>query len=202
MQVKGLCKKFDKTDFLHDINFSISGKDHLGILGENGSGKSTLMSIIAGVNTFDKGEILYSGQKAANKIDIGYVPQEPVLLKGLSVKDNLKLWQGVYNIKYFDEAVERIPHFLGVHTFLSKKTEELSGGMKKKVAIAICFLNNPKLVILDEPFAALDEDAIACMNEYLNSLNDVAILYSSHDKGELMKVCQRYIVMKNGKIIS
>ncbi len=202
MQVKGLYKKFDKTDFLQDINFSVSGKERLGILGENGSGKSTLMSIVAGVNTFDKGEVLYNGQAVANKIDIGYLPQEPVLLQGLSVKDNLRLWQGVYNIKHFDEVMERIPHFLGVHTFLSKKTEELSGGMKKKVAIAICFLNRPKLMILDEPFAALDEDAIACMNEYLNSLEDVAVLYSSHDKGELMKVCKRHIVMKNGKIIS
>ncbi len=200
--MKGLYKKFGKIDFLHDINFSICGEDRLGILGENGSGKSTLMSIVAGVNTFDKGEVLYNGQANASKVNIGYVPQEPVLLQGLSVKDNLRLWQGVYHIKCFDEVVERIPHFLGVHTFLSKKTEELSGGMKKKVAIAICFLNNPKLVILDEPFAALDEDAIVCMNEYLNSLEDVAILYSSHDKSELMKVCKRYIVMKNGKIIS
>ncbi len=202
LKVINLCKDHKNNFSLKDISFTINSGEFVAVLGDNGSGKSTLMSIIAGMNNFDSGQILFD-DKAINKASkkfISYVPQEPILIDDLSVKDNLRLWQGIYYIKDFKTLLSLIPDFLGIDKMLKKKVSTLSGGMKKKLSFAIALINKPRLLILDEPYAALDSHTIDCLNEYLSKLQGVSLLYSSHDVNEVSKLCKRAIIIKDGKI--
>ncbi len=204
LSVSNLHKKYSKDFSLCDISFSLSSSDKLALLGDNGSGKSTLLSILSGMNKFDGGEILFMGKpldKNAKKA-IGYVPQEPILFEELSVKDNLSLFSAVYGIKSHKELLSLIPEFLQIEEILKKKVTRLSGGMRKKVSIAIALMAKPRLLILDEPFSALDAKTIANMNDFLKNSHDISLIYSSHDVLEVSKICNRSMTLQNGKITS
>lgn len=193
-----ICKNFNKTKFLHDISIEVSTGKCLGILGNNGSGKSTIMSVFAGLSCADNGEILYNNIKInkEKRLKIGYVAQEPSIIEYLTVKENLKLWLDIYNLKNFDN----IPKFLNIDDMLNKKVSKLSGGMKKKVCIAIALMNNPDFLILDEAFSAVDHDTIEKLIEYIKQNRQIGIIYSSHSIYEISKLCTDIIVLKNGEI--
>lgn len=195
LKCQNIVKKYNKNVFLDRISLEVSSSECLGILGDNGSGKSTLMSIIAGILDYDGGEIFIDDVKISKKSrqKIGYVPQQPVLLENISVKDNIKLWESVYNIQ------NNIPDFLQIEEFYSKKICDLSGGMKKKVSIAIALMNNPEYLILDEAFSAVDSKTIDNTIGYLKN-KKIGILYSSHNINEIIELCDKILVLKNGKI--
>ncbi len=202
LSVSNLHKKYSSNFSLENISFEVHSSDKIALLGSNGSGKSTLLSILAGMNKPDSGEILLNGKKidkSAKKL-ISYVPQEPMLIEDLNVKDNLNLFAGIYKIKTFNELLLLIPNFLGIEKMLKKKVHTLSGGMKKKVSIAIALIAKPQLLILDEPFSALDSFTIEQMNEYLKNSKELAVIYSSHDILEVSKICNKSITLNDGKI--
>lgn len=190
-------KKINNMDFLKDISFGVNSNECFGILGTNGSGKSTILSIIAGTNNFDSGNILLNNQKITkkNRHKIGYVPQQPVLIDSITVLDNLNLWKSIYKQKNFDN----IPDFLEINEFYKKKVCNLSGGMKKKVSIAIALLNNPEFLILDEAFSALDNKTCDNMIGYLKN-KKIGVIYSSHNINEIIELCDKILVLKNGEV--
>ena len=154
LEIKNICKKYKKNIVLNNVGFEVKSGDCIGLLGENGTGKSTLLSILAGITKADAGEIFYS-----NESKIGYVPQENPLITDLSAKDNLSLWYG----KNIPSIVEE----LGLTDCLDKKVTHLSGGMKKRLSIAIAMAENPNLLLLDEPSAALDLICKQTIRDYL-----------------------------------
>ncbi len=197
-ECKSINKSLGKKPFLKDISFNVAKGEHLAVLGDNGSGKSTLLSILAGMSRSNGGEILFEGEQIDRELrkSIGYVPQEPIFIDYLTVRDNLNLWSGIYNI---DNPLEIIPTFLKIEPMLKKKIIHLSGGMKKRLSIAIALLNSPKLLILDEAFAALDSKTVEFLINYLKK-SDITVIYSSHNIFDIVELCDKLIVLKEGVI--
>ncbi len=205
IEIKGISKSYGRHKVLNNISFSVKPGDCIGIIGANGTGKTTLLSIISGLSKPDSGEILLDGNNILGsskkaRDNISYVPQENPLISELSAIDNLSLW---YNGKKKDlvkQLESGILKELGINEFANKKVVKMSGGMKKRLSIGIALLNNPSLLILDEPSAALDiaakHDIRNYMKYYTSKLNG-SIIVVSHDQNEL-SVCNRLFLLKDG----
>ncbi len=202
LQAQEIYKSWKGKSCLQEISLSIMPGERIGILGDNGSGKSTFMSILAGIDAPDKGCILYNNH-SITKIDrkkIAYVPQIPMLMEQLSVRDNLFLWNGIYGLDHFQATLDAIPDFLGIKEIMKKKIAQLSGGMKKKVSIAIALMNTPDFLILDEAFAALDRKTKEQMIQYLKDHKEIGIIYSSHQMEEIVRICKTVMVLREGVV--
>ncbi len=202
MKVENIRKKYAKNTVLTGISFAAEKGECVGILGGNGSGKSTLLSILAGVRKGDFGEFYYNDEdllknsKLHSKI-VGYVPQSTPLLDELSAKDNLKLW---YSTEDMEESLKTgVLAMLGIGEFIKTPVYKMSGGMKKRLAIGCAVAHNPKILILDEPSAALD---LVCKERISNYLKEFKaqggiIILATHDVQEL-PLCDKLYIIKNG----
>ena len=185
-----------KRKVLNGINLKVSKGKCVGILGSNGCGKTTLLGIMAGVIKCDSGKIFYDGQRIRSKKlfseYVGYIPQENPLIEEVSARDNIKLW---YGAKFDNSIVEK----LGINEFVGKRVSELSGGMKRRVSICIAMMKKPRILILDEPGAALDiygkREVISYVKEFIREGGTVII--STHDRDEI-EICDEIYLMKGG----
>lgn len=204
IEAAGITKKYNKT-VLRDVSFKAAEGECIGILGANGCGKTTLLSILAGVNRPDSGSILYDGADALKnkklfKQKAGYVPQENPLIEELSAKDNLRLW---YSRAAFEKSMKSgIIKKLGINDYINKRVSRLSGGMKRRLAIAAALANNAGVLIMDEPGAALD---IYGKEEIRNYIKEFAwgggtVIISTHDETEI-KMCNTLYFLENGVLI-
>ena len=191
-------KKKYKKEILTDISFKAENGKCIAIIGKNGCGKTTLLNILSGATKADGGNIYYDDKLLSNKKLIqkyvGYVPQENPLIDEVSAIDNIKLWYGK-NIDY-----DVISDF-GIDEFIHKKISTLSGGMKRRVSIAIAVMKKPKILILDEPSAALDiygkKEVISCIQKYVSEGGTVII--STHDREEI-EICDVVYLMQLGRL--
>ena len=176
----------------------------MGILGGNGSGKSTLLSILAGVQKADNGSFLWEGadlfknEKIREEI-LGYVPQGNPLMEELTAWDNLRLWYEKDELK--KELDGGVLDMLGIPDFLKVPVRKMSGGMKKRLSIGCSVANHPKLLLLDEPSAALD---LICKERIGNYLKDFkaqggSIILATHDVQEI-ELCDAWYILKNGML--
>lgn len=197
---------YKKNNVLKDISLSIPTGKCIGIIGANGCGKSTLLSILAGAKKADRGTLSFDGKnsllcKKEYASKIGYVPQENPLLSDLSVYDNLFLWYNGKKTDFKEKLESREISLLGIHNYIHKPIHKLSGGMKKRVSIAIAFLNSPSVLILDEPSAALD---LPCKMDIFHALSDFkksgnSVILTTHDEVEL-SLCDALYVLKDGSL--
>jgi len=193
--LEGITKKY-KKNVLNGVNLSVENGNCVGIIGGNGCGKTTLLAIMAGVLNADAGKISYCGENIYGrklfKKYVGYVPQENPLIEEVSARDNLKLWYG-HSIDF------SVVKTLGIDEFLDERVSELSGGMKRRISIAIALMEKPKILILDEPGAALDiygkREVILYIKKFVD--NGGTAIISTHDKDEI-EICDELYLMKNG----
>lgn len=198
IKINNICKKYGKSKILDHISFEINPGDCIGIIGSNGSGKTTLVSIISGISKPDAGEI-----ECSKNCKIGYVPQENPLIDDLSAIDNLRIWYKKSRRELKKEIKEGSISKLGIDAYKNKSVSKLSGGMKKRLNIAIALLDNPELIIMDEPSAALDLTGKYQIREYMKYFTETeqkSIIVVSHDLTEL-SVCNRLYCLKDGKLI-
>ncbi len=199
--IKNISKSFRKTPILQDICLTAQSGSCIGILGRNGSGKSTLLSILAGILPMDSGEFLLDGTNAVGDTSrVGYVPQGTPLIEELTARDNLLLWYDKHTLQ--QELQTGVLSLLGIGEFLHKPVRKLSGGMKKRLSIGCAMAHNPKVLLLDEPTAALD---LSCRQEiaaYLRSYreNGGILLLSTHDTDEIA-LCDKTYILKNGRLV-
>ena len=203
IKVQAINKKY-KRQILKDISFEADKGQCIGILGANGCGKTTLLSIMAGVRTADSGEIYYNGKNIADNkgiIDkyVGYVPQENPLIEELSVKDNLRLWYRGNRKEFENQLYNGVGKLLGIDRYAKKTVSKLSGGMKRRLSIAIALINNASVLILDEPGAALD---LICKAEIMDYLREYTksggtVVLTTHDEKE-MELCDKIYIIKDG----
>lgn len=195
INAKNIRKRF-KGYTLSDVSLQADKGDIVGIIGANGSGKTTLLSIMAGKLKSDGGELYYDNDnvfksKAFNKY-VGYIPQENPLIEELSVKDNIRLWCG----RDYDKSVAAD---FGIYDFITKRVSRLSGGMKRRVSLAIALCHKPPVLIMDEPSAALDiygkAEIIKYINDYVS--NGGTVIMSTHDKEEI-SLCNKIYKMEKG----
>ncbi len=191
IRLKGIRKSYGRNEVLKGLDLAVDKGGAVGLVGKNGSGKSTLLSIMAGALKADGGAIEYGGRDMQQRADLArmaaFVPQENPLIEELSVRDNLRLWYAGSPVSLKASLREGLPHEMGLHEILKVKVQNLSGGMKKRLAIACALANNAPILLLDEPGASLDlvmkQDILSYLRRYLDRGGTIVI--SSHDRDEL-----------------
>lgn len=205
LSIEHISKKYGGKEVLRDIDFEVRSGECVGILGGNGSGKSTLFGILSGVLRPTSGRALLEGVNVLEKpkvrrANIGYLPQETPLITELSARDNLLLAYGRKELgkSIADGTLEK----LGVTDFLSVPVSKMSGGMKKRLSIALLAAGKPKIMLLDEPSAALDLSAKRFVAEYISDFvsKGGAVLLATHDVSEIA-ACDRCFIIKNGVLL-
>ncbi len=204
LSVQKVSKRYGKKQVLKDICFTAEQGDCIAIAGANGCGKSTLLSILAGTLRQDSGSFeafgkdLFHNPKERERL-IGYVPQENPLIPELTARDNLNLWycDSRYDLK--EELEQGVLAMLGIPEFLDVRVMAMSGGMKKRLSIGCAIANDPPILILDEPSAALD---LVCKDDIRRYMMEFKkrkgiILITTHDEDELA-ICDHVLVMKEG----
>ncbi len=206
IKISSVCKKYGKHTILDNISINIHPGECVGIIGANGSGKTTLLSIIAGFLKPESGSISINDKKLSFSSDIvrgyiSYVPQENPLMEELSALDNLRLWYTGASLNLEEELDHGILKMLGISDFLNKRVSRLSGGMKKRLSIGIALADNPSLLIMDEPSAALDLECKKLIRDYIKSFtrNSGSVLLVSHDEPEL-SICDKLFLLKDSSL--
>ena len=215
LELKEVSMFYNKRQILNNLNLIINKQEILGMLGPNGVGKSTIFHIITGLKDPSFGKVLINGfdctklpiYERATKFKIGYVPQYGGLIQDLSLLENLNL-VGEIHIKENELRKNKIDKIISQFEFdplLKIKAKHLSGGQKKKLVIGMALINDPTILLLDEPFAALDILTIKMLQEIivnLQSLENITVVICDHQARDLLSCVDRAIVLSNGKIIA
>ena len=215
VELKNISVLYNKRQILDNLNLKINRQEILGMLGPNGVGKSTIFNLITGLKNPNYGEVIIDGIDCTNlpinerftKFKLGLVPQYGGLIHDLSLIDNLKLVAEIH-IKEKELRVQKINKLISQFEFdalLNIKGKNLSGGQKKKLVIAMSLINDPKILLLDEPFAALDILTIKMLQEVilnLQSTEEISVVVCDHQARDLLNCVDRAIILSNGKIIA
>ncbi|MBI3255003.1 MAG: metal ABC transporter ATP-binding protein [Nitrosarchaeum sp.] len=194
VEIDHLTIEYPDVKAIDDVSFTVNQGDFLGIIGPNGAGKSTLFASMLNLNTKYKGTIKFFGtdiRKSKNYLkEIGYVPQKPIFEKNFPATVNDVVKMGLQ--KESDEnKVDEILQQLWIHELSERRIGELSGGQQQRVFIAKALVNNPKILILDEPVAGIDQQSIDLFYSILKELNskqNITIIWSSHDLDAVNKL--------------
>lgn len=198
VDIKNLTVDFDRILALQDVNFSVSKGDFLGIIGPNGAGKTTLFSCMLGLIQNFKGEIKFFDKNIRKSkqylTKVGYVPQKPVFEKNFpaTVKEVVKMGLRKHSDK--DDKVDRTLQQVWIHELGLRRIGELSGGQLQRVFIAKALVNDPQILILDEPVTGIDSQSKELFYEILRGLNkneNLTIIWSSHDLEAVAKLANK-----------
>ena len=209
IEVKNLQKKFETIEAVRRINYNIKKNQTLALLGPNGCGKTTTIGMLLGLITPSSGQIFINESELNYKDHqflniMNFASPYVELPKKLTVLENLKVYGRMYLIKNLKDKIEQIVEDLNLKNFLNKKTGELSSGQKNRVSLAKSLINNPKILLLDEPTASLDPDTGDYIRSYLEKYkteNNISILLASHNMDEVMRLSDYVLMMKEGQII-
>jgi zinc transport system ATP-binding protein len=194
VEIDHLTIEYPDVKAIDDVSFTVNQGDFLGIIGPNGAGKSTLFAAMLGLNAKYKGTIKFFGtdiRKSKNYLkEIGYVPQKPIFEKNFPATVNDVVKMGLH--KESDEnKIDEILQQLWIHELSERRIGELSGGQQQRVFIAKALVNNPKVLILDEPVTGIDQQSIDLFYSILKELNskqNITIIWSSHDLDAVNKL--------------
>ena len=209
VEVKNIKKNYGKNEAVKGISFNIKEDEILGLLGPNGSGKTTTIGMLLGLLKPTSGEILINGQKLeGNRIEIleqiNFISPYIELPKKLTVKQNLTVYGKLYKISNIKERIEFLSEKLRLGGLLNSITGELSSGQKNRVSLAKALINEPKVLLLDEPTASLDPEVGDFVRSFLEDYKKekkISILLASHNMNEVTRLCKSILMMKDGIII-
>ena len=210
INVVNLVKNFDEQSVIKNISFKVRKNSIVGILGKNGAGKTTLLGMLLGLITPTKGDIYILGKKLKlNKREIlskiNFQSPYVDLPKKMTVEQNLCFYSRLYGIKNFNKVIEKLANELKVKDLLKKNYGSLSAGQKTKINLCKALLNEPKLLLLDEPTASLDPETSIFIRNYLleyQKRTSSSILITSHNLKEVQDMCSNIILLKSGEIVS
>ena len=209
IEVKKLNKIYDKTIAVKDLSFVINKGKIIGLLGPNGCGKTTTIAMILGLVKPTSGEIIIKGKnlekERINLLEkMNFISPYVELPKKLTVEENLKVYAGLYGVKNANEKIYELVNELRLNEFLKKKTGELSSGQKNRISLAKALINDPEILMMDEPTASLDPetgDFVRSFIEHYSSKTNVTILLASHNMNEVERLCDSVMMMKDGIIV-
>ena len=207
IEVKDVCKSFKTVDAVKGISLRIRKGQFIALLGPNGAGKTTLVEMIEGIQKPDKGEILildkhWKGNEDELHNAIGLSLQETRFVDKLTVKETLNLFASFYELK--NDRVEQIINIIGLEEKKNSYTVNLSGGQRQKLALGIALLNNPKILLLDEPTTGLDPNArreIWSILRELREKSQTSLILTTHYMEEAEQLCDYIVVMDYGTIL-
>ncbi|MFJ5790014.1 ATP-binding cassette domain-containing protein [Lysinibacillus sp. NPDC097162] len=205
LEIKDVTKNFKTKTAVNNFTMEVETGQCVGLIGPNGAGKSTLIKIIADILYADKGEVLLNGKKISNmKKEIGYLPQYPDFFHWMTAKETL-FFMGQLSGIAKEKLIEEVPAILkkvGLFNEQNEKVQTFSGGMKQRLGIAQTLLHKPSFIVMDEPVSALDPIG---RREVLNLIQEIkhetTILLSTHILGDAEEICERFVIMKQGKKI-
>ena len=209
IEVINLSKTYKSKKAVNNINFKINENEIIGLLGPNGCGKTTTIGMILGLLKPTSGKVLINGLDIEkNKISIlhkmNFISPYIELPKKLTVRQNLIVYGKLYNIQNLDDQIEYLSNKLRLNTLLDKITGELSSGQKNRVSLAKALINNPTVLLLDEPTASLDPetgDFIRTFLENYKKEKKISLLLASHNMNEVKRLCSSVLMMKDGTIV-
>ena len=209
IEVINLSKKYKSREAVNNINFKINENEIIGLLGPNGCGKTTTIGMILGLLKPTSGEVLINGINIEkNKISLlhkmNFISPYVELPKKLTVKQNLIVYGKLYNIKNLNDQIDYLSNKLRLDELLDKVTGELSSGQKNRVSLAKALINDPEVLLLDEPTASLDPETGDFVRTFLENYKKekkVSILMASHNMSEVTRLCSSIMMMKDGSII-
>tara|TARA_B100002052_G_scaffold237780_1_gene221451 strand:- start:712 stop:1434 length:723 start_codon:yes stop_codon:yes gene_type:complete len=209
IKVINLKKSYGTKEAVKNISFEIRENEIIGLLGPNGSGKTTTIGMILGLLKPSSGEVLINGLKIEkNPIEIlkkiNFISPYIELPKKLTVKQNLIVYGRLYSVKNLNEKIDYLVSKLRLENLLNRVTGELSSGQKNRISLAKAIINDPSVLLLDEPTASLDPeigDFVRTFLENYKKEKKVSILLASHNMDEVTRLCSSIMMMKNGLII-
>jgi lipopolysaccharide export system ATP-binding protein len=215
LQLEKLTLKFGKRIILDNLNLKLNNGQILGLLGPNGVGKSTIFNIITGFIKPDFGSIIINNDKVNNypihqrtiKFKIGFVPQYGGFFHDLTVRENLKAIAEITigNKSYREEKINSLISKFEFDPILDIKGNFLSGGQKKKLVIAIALISDPKILLLDEPFAALDVMTIKMLQRIIVNLqtnSNISVILCDHQARDLLECVDTAAIVSNGRVVA
>ena len=211
IEIINLSKSYKRFRAVKNLNFEIKTGSIIGLLGPNGCGKTTTIGMILGLIKPSNGKVLINGKNIENENNriqilekINFISPYVELPKKLTVKENLVVYGKMYEIANLNEKINKIISDLNLESFVNRKTGELSSGQKNRVSLAKSLINDPEILLLDEPTASLDPDTGDYIRNYIEnyaSVNNTTILLASHNMAEVERLCSSVMMMKGGEII-
>ena len=209
LEVIGLSKIYNNKDAVKDISFKVNKNEIIGILGPNGCGKTTTIGMILGLLKPSNGKVLINGIEIEKKrVDLlnqlNFISPYIELPKKLTVKQNLEVYGRLYDVKNLKKKIEMLSEKLRLSEIINKLTGELSSGQKNRVSLAKSIINDPAVLLLDEPTASLDPETGDFVRSFLESYqkeNKASILLASHNMSEVERLCSSVLMMNKGSIV-
>ena len=211
IEIINLNKQYNKILAVKNINFKINKGSIVGLLGPNGCGKTTTIGMILGLIKPTSGTVFINSQNIENENNrtkvlekVNFISPYVELPKKLTVEENLKVYGKLYGVNNLKDKISDLMKQLNLLEFNKRKTGELSSGQKNRVSLAKALINEPEILLLDEPTASLDPDVGDFIRTYLEdfaSKKNTTILLASHNMNEVERLCNEVLMMKNGKII-
>ena len=205
ISIKDLNFSYNKEKFITALDFDIPKSTSIGLIGPSGSGKTTIIKLILGLLSPQKGSIKIN-KKDYTHNELGYMPQQYALYEELTVKENLEIFSNLNNISKKSEIQKRSQDLLNLIELSDKAKElvhNLSGGMKQRLSMAIAMINNPQILLLDEPTVGIDPVLRESFWKHFKKLNknEITILITSHVMDDAMK-CDKVIFFIEGTIVA
>ena len=209
LEIIELSKVYNKKEAVKNISFKINKNEIIGILGPNGCGKTTTIGMILGLLKPTKGRVLINGFEIENKrvdllSNLNFISPYIELPKKLTVKQNLEVYGRLYDVKNLNSKIDYLAEKLRLNEIIYNVTGELSSGQKNRVSLAKSIINDPTVLLLDEPTASLDPETGDFVRSFLESYQkekEASILLASHNMTEVERLCSSVLMMKNGIII-
>ena len=209
LKVSHLTKKYKERYAVDDVSFDILEGEIFGLIGPNGAGKTTIIKMITGLAKPTNGDVLIAGKSVRRQFEkaitnVGGIIEMPELYSYMSGMDNLKFFASLYPNKISQAKIDSIVKLVGMENRINDKVKTYSLGMKQRVGIAQALLNDPKLLILDEPTNGLDPNGIKDMRKFLIGLakkKHISIMVSSHILSEMEQLCDTVAIIDGGKIL-
>ena len=209
IEVINLSKRYKSKEAVSNINFKINENEIVGLLGPNGCGKTTTIGMMLGLLKPTSGQVLINGMDIEkNKISLlhkmNFISPYIELPKKLTVRQNLIVYGKLYNVNNLNEQIDYLSNKLRLNKLLDNITGELSSGQKNRVSLAKALINNPTVLLLDEPTASLDPETGDFVRTFLESYKKekkISVLLASHNMDEVKRLCNSVLMMKDGAIV-
>ncbi|CAM2904475.1 ABC transporter ATP-binding protein [Paenibacillus sediminis] len=208
VRLENVGRRFGNTEVLKEITMSVQRSEIFGLLGPSGAGKTTLVKMIAGIDTATSGQVYVLDQKMPKLgmfSKIGYMAQSDALYMELTAQENLQFFASLYGLRgsKMRQRIEAVMDIVGLSSFLKKQVSTYSGGMKRRLSLAIALLHEPEILILDEPTVGIDPVLRQSIWKEFEQLSQsgTAILVTTHVMDEADK-CHRLGMIRGGKLIA
>lgn len=213
LDVQHLRKQFKKRVVVKDVSFSVSSNEVIGLLGPNGAGKTTSFYMVAGLLASDGGDIYLDGQNIKSTpvhkraaLGLGYLPQEASIFRQMTVEENVIAILELRKLdrKTIKKEVDRLLTSLNIDHLRDINAMALSGGERRRCEIARALANNPRFILLDEPFAGVDPIAVSDIQKVVAFLKDlgIGVIITDHNVRETLRICDRAYIISEGNVLA